>query len=271
VQPAARLAEIRVLQGRFEEAEQLLAGFEDEPDTVSAAVSLRLARGDAAAAEELLEHRLTDVGWTNLVAAPLLARLVEARLACGQLGTANEAAAALAQLGEGGGRDRVQAMAMLARGRVALAAGDDSAADLLRHAVNGFAALGLRLEAARARFELARTLAAIAPGAAADVATRARNELEALGAVREADAAAALLRSLGVKARSGPRSAGLLTKREQEVLRLLGEGASNRDVAARLFISPKTAEHHVSRIYAKLGLGSRAEAAAYAVRNLGSE
>jgi DNA-binding CsgD family transcriptional regulator len=55
------------------------------------------------------------------------------------------------------------------------------------------------------------------------------------------------------------------------VLRLLGEGLSNREMAARLFISPKTAEHHVSRVYAKLGLRSRAEAAAYAVRNLGSE
>jgi len=55
------------------------------------------------------------------------------------------------------------------------------------------------------------------------------------------------------------------------VLRLLGEGLSNREIAERLFISPKTAEHHVSRIYGKLGLKSRAEAAAYAVRTLGPE
>ena len=55
------------------------------------------------------------------------------------------------------------------------------------------------------------------------------------------------------------------------MLRLLGEGLSNREIAERLFISPKTAEHHVSRIYGKLGLSTRAEAAAYAVRNLGDE
>ena len=55
------------------------------------------------------------------------------------------------------------------------------------------------------------------------------------------------------------------------MLRLLGDGLSNREIAERLFISPKTAEHHVSRIYAKLGVSSRAEAGAYAARNLGDE
>ena len=53
------------------------------------------------------------------------------------------------------------------------------------------------------------------------------------------------------------------------MLRLLGEGLTNSEIAERLFISPKTAEHHVSRIYAKLGVSTRAEAAAYAARNLG--
>ena len=74
---------------------------------------------------------------------------------------------------------------------------------------------------------------------------------------READAAAALMRSLGAKGRAGPKAVGLLSRREVEVLRLLGEGLSNREIAERLFISPKTAEHHVSRIYGKLGLSTR--------------
>jgi DNA-binding CsgD family transcriptional regulator len=55
------------------------------------------------------------------------------------------------------------------------------------------------------------------------------------------------------------------------VLRLAGEGLTNGEIATRLFISPKTAEHHVGRIYQKLGLRSRAEAAAYAVKHLGPE
>ncbi|HWQ24214.1 MAG TPA: response regulator transcription factor, partial [Gaiellaceae bacterium] len=118
---------------------------------------------------------------------------------------------------------------------------------------------------------LARALAGESPPLAVDAARRARTELEALGATREADLAAALLRSLGAKGRAGPKGAGLLSRRETEVLRLLAEGLSNRELAGRLFISPKTAEHHVSRILGKLGLRTRAEAAAWAVRNLGPE
>ncbi|HEV8561735.1 MAG TPA: LuxR C-terminal-related transcriptional regulator [Actinophytocola sp.] len=64
----------------------------------------------------------------------------------------------------------------------------------------------------------------------------------------------------------GPRGTGTLTTREQEVLTLLGEGLSNPDIAARRYVSRRTAEHHVSNILAKLGLTTRAEAAAYAVK-----
>jgi DNA-binding NarL/FixJ family response regulator len=92
---------------------------------------------------------------------------------------------------------------------------------------------------------------------------------EALGAERLADEAAASLRALGVKAaRTGPKGIGLLTRREREVLALLGEGLSNRELAERLFITRKTVEHHVASILAKLELSGRAEAAAYAVRHL---
>ncbi len=89
---------------------------------------------------------------------------------------------------------------------------------------------------------------------------------ERLGAIRDADVAAALLRELGAPARSFPKGYGTLTRRETEVLSLLAEGCSNADIAERLYISRRTAEHHVARILSKVGLRNRAEAAAYALR-----
>jgi ATP/maltotriose-dependent transcriptional regulator MalT len=271
IPPSARLAEIRVLQGRYDEAEHLLNGLESEPEALQARVALRIARGEPAAAAALLTGKLDEVGWTTLVAAPLLAQLVEARLLESHLDAATAAASALDEIAAAPGRDRVEALAKAARGRVALAEGRGDAADLLQDAVNRFAALGARLDAARARLELARALSLSDREVAVDVARHARTELEALGAVRDADAAAALMRSLGAKGRAGPRAVGVLSRRETEVLRLLADGLSNRAIAERLFISPKTAEHHVSRVYAKLGVSSRAEAAAYAARHLGDE
>ena len=271
IPPSARLAEIRVLQGRYEDAEQLLAGLEGEPEALQARVSLRVARGEPAAAAALVTRRLDELGWTSLLAAPLLARLVEARLLEGYHDGATAAASALERIAEQRPRERVEALAMAARGRIALAEGREDAADLLLEAVNRFAELGARLDAAQTRLDLAHALSASSPEVAIDAARHARTELEALGAVHDADAAASLMRSLGAKGRAGPRAAGLLSRRETEVLRLLADGLSNRGIAERLFISPKTAEHHVSRVYAKLGLSTRAEAAAYAARTLGRE
>jgi DNA-binding NarL/FixJ family response regulator len=65
---------------------------------------------------------------------------------------------------------------------------------------------------------------------------------------------------------SPPRWAANLTARELEVLALLAEGLRNADIAQRLFISVKTAEHHVSAILAKLGVRTRGEAARHAAR-----
>jgi DNA-binding NarL/FixJ family response regulator len=271
IPPSARLAEIRVLQGRYDEADALLSGLEDEPEALQARVAVRIARGEPAAAAALLTRRIDEIGWRSLRAAPLLAQLVEARLLEGHVDAAKAASSALDLIAADGPRERVEALATAARGRIALAEAREDASDVLLEAVNRFAELGARLDAARARLELARSLSGSSPHVAVDTARRACTELEALGALRDADAAASLLRALGARGRAGPRAAELLSRRETEVLRLLSDGLSNRQIAERLFISPKTAEHHVSRAYAKLGVRTRAEAAAFFTRNLGSE
>ena len=95
----------------------------------------------------------------------------------------------------------------------------------------------------------------------------ARDSFEELGARADADRAAALLRELGVAGRTATRGErDELTVREREVLGLVAAGLSNAEIADRLVIAPKTAEHHVGRVLAKLGVRSRAEAAAHAVR-----
>ena len=78
------------------------------------------------------------------------------------------------------------------------------------------------------------------------------------------DRAEALVRRLEG---SGARADGELTPREREVAALIAEGLTNSQLAERLFISPKTAAVHVSNILMKLGLSSRAEVAAWAVRH----
>jgi DNA-binding NarL/FixJ family response regulator len=110
---------------------------------------------------------------------------------------------------------------------------------------------------------LARLQAGAAPDLALAEARASVTAFEAAGATARCHEAAALARSLGDHSRVGAKGLGELTDREQEVLRLLALGLTNAELAKRLFISPKTAENHVSRILTKLNLRSRTEAAAY--------
>jgi DNA-binding NarL/FixJ family response regulator len=122
------------------------------------------------------------------------------------------------------------------------------------------------MELAHSRLALANALVTERPEVAMAEAKAALESFQRLEAARQADAAAALLRSLGVRPATAKRSDSPLTNREAEVLELLGLGLSNPEISDRLYISRKTVEHHVGNILAKLGLRSRAEAAAYAAR-----
>jgi len=202
----------------------------------------------------------------STVAVPLLSTLVEVQIAQGMPEEAKRSAGRLDAIARRSEHPRLRAVADLAAGRVAAShAAPASRADLER-ALDGFLRLEMPLDAARARIELARAIAKNDPDVARREARIAAETLERLGARREGDEAAALVRELGGPARTGPKDVGLLTAREREVLDLLGDGLSNAEIAARLFISTKTAGNHVSNVLAKLHLRSRQEAAAYAVR-----
>jgi DNA-binding NarL/FixJ family response regulator len=114
---------------------------------------------------------------------------------------------------------------------------------------------------------MARSLAERSPEVAIAEAKAALKAFERLEAARLADAAGALLRSLGAPIRTGPKGVGALTRREAEVLELVGAGLSNPEIGDRLYITRKTVEHHVGNILSKLGLRNRAEAAAFTTRH----
>jgi DNA-binding CsgD family transcriptional regulator len=267
--PLTRLAGLRVRQGRYEEAERLLQGNEPRPAARQVLATIALARGDLALANDLARLCLEGEDASGPACAPLLEMLVSIALARADLDAAREALDRLAALAGEGGNDPTTAAAELAAGRVCAAEGDARARSHLQKALETFAALDLPLEAARSQLELARALAPEAPAGAIAEARLALAAFERLGAGPDADAAASLLRSLGVKAaRAGPKGIGVLTKREREVLDLLAEGLSNPEIATRLYLSRKTVQHHVAHILAKLDLGSRTEAAAYAAREL---
>ena len=293
--PLAVLADLRLRQGRGDEAARLLDGLQDEPAAFVPLVRSALERGDRALAQALLDRREED--------GDVLVLRGELALATGDHGAAAAAAGRLRELAEAAAREDLLGEAAQLAGRAAAAAGDaatavgsapaagddataagpapaagDSAVAALRptataaaqleDAIARFAALKFPLEEARARLALAAVQAAAGSPLALASARTARDAFERLGARRDADRAAALLRDLGAAGRTaaerGERDE--LTRREREVLRLLATGLSNAEIADRLIIAPKTAEHHVGRVLAKLGVRSRAEAAAHAVR-----
>ena len=138
-----------------------------------------------------------------------------------------------------------------------------------REAEAGFHARLSRSEATvplREARRLAETIGATALAAEIEaLARRARVELD-VAAETDAGAAPAGAR-VEIRDERAARIAGLgLSTRELEVLGLVAEGRTNRQIADELFITEKTAGHHVSNILGKLGVGSRTEAAAVAVR-----
>lgn len=263
----ASMAELRVRQGRIPEAEQLLAGREEHPGSLRALAHLRIAQQQPHVAAALLERGLLGAEGDAVRTIQLLAPLVDARLACGQVETADATARRLADLAFSTGIILAGARADLAAARVAFAAGrTGDAAEAARLALAEFSRLAMPLDIGEARLELARAVAQQAPDVAREEARVAYATFRELGAARAMDQAAAVLRGLGSASGGRPRTYGDLTAREQEVLGLIALGMSNARIAQTLFISEKTAGHHVSRILSKLGVHNRAEAAACAAR-----
>jgi ATP/maltotriose-dependent transcriptional regulator MalT len=256
-----QLAEIQRLQGELAEAEESyrqasLAGRDPEPGMSL----LRLAQGRVDLALPAIRRGLDEVG-DPIARSRLLPACVEVLLEAGDVGSARAAADELAELAGQLDAPYLNALAAHASGAVLLADGDPQAAlTKLRTAQGAWRDLEAPHQAARVRVLIGVACRELGDGASAELEFDA-----ARGALGELGAAPDLARLARLAGSSGPE--GPLSRREREVLVLVAAGKTNRAIAAELFISEKTVARHVSNIFTKLRLSSRAEATAYAFRH----
>ena len=255
-----RQGEVLRLQGEFDAAEEAYreasrSGWEPQPGLAQ----LRLAQGRADVAAAAILRATGEVS-ERLKRAGLLAACVEIMLAVGDGEKARGACGELAEIAEGYESVMLVAMVEQARGAVDLAEGDArSALVSLRGALRRWQGLDAPYEAARVR-----VLVGLACRALGDDDTAAM-ELEAARAVfAELGAVPDLARLDSLAPTPAAPDTHGLTPRELEVVRLVAAGGTNKAIAAELVLSERTVDRHVSNIFAKLGVSSRAAATAYA-------
>jgi DNA-binding CsgD family transcriptional regulator/tetratricopeptide (TPR) repeat protein len=218
-------------------------------------------------------EQLTDPeGKSSLPPIPFLeghayGLLIAAEIALGDLTRAEELASRSAESAQQLGTNLPLALAHRAFALVALARGETHAA--VTAALQSYEAAqraGAQVEAARSQTLAGRALAAAGERSAAIATLRAAHAtLLTCGALHDSDRTAKELRRLG---RAVPRSRGQhgqpnilgLTEREREVIEQVAVGKTNREIAKTLFLSPRTVDRHLARIFEKLNVHSRAAA-----------
>ena len=253
-------AEVHRLRGKFVAAEEAYrsasqSGWDPQPGLAL----LRVAQGRADAAATAI-RRVVRATTDRLARTRLLPAYVEILLAVGELEEAGLACRELEEIAESFDTRVLSAMAAYARGAVELAEGDaQDALVSLGGAFEAWQEVGAPYEAARVR-----VLTGLACRALGDE-EGGRLELEAARAVFEKLGAAPDIVHLELLAHEAPlEHAHGLTSRELEVLRLVAAGDTNRAIATKLSLSTRTIDRHVSNIFTKIDVPSRAAATAYA-------
>jgi ATP/maltotriose-dependent transcriptional regulator MalT len=273
---AYQRAEVHRLRGELDAAEEAYRqasqlGAEPQPGLAL----LRLAQGEAEAAAQAIRRALASTG-DPLARTRYLPAMVEIALGGGALDDARAAAAELEEIAGRFETDVLAAIAAHARGAVCLADGNpEGALEPLRRAFVTWRDLGARFIAARIRVLVGRACEALGDQDGASLERDAAREIfEQLGAAPD-------LRRLAEPAPTGPAgppreesarpsapaAARGLTVRELEVLRLVASGKTNKEIAADLSLSAKTIDRHLSNIFAKLEVTTRAAATAFAYQN----
>lgn len=223
-----------------------------------------LAEGDAAAAAAMLDRtqRLSDeMGILDPGYCRLQPDHVEALVASGRLDDAEALARSMHEVAVRLGRSTSIAAALRSRALVEAARGErERAVADAREAVDRYAASPLVVDHARALLTLGQVHRRFKEKAAARDALQSALEIfERLGAERFARRARQDLARIGLR----PPSSSGLTETERRVAELAGTGKTVRQVADELFVSPKTVEANLTRVYRKLGISGRAELATW--------
>ncbi len=219
---------------------------------------LRLAEGKVAIAARMIQQALCEVDHDELQRAKLLPAAVQIGIAADDLDAARGAADDLERIARTYRSSIIEATAAVSRGRLLLADGDRSGATTaLRVGLQRWRALAVPYEVATTQVLLGEAARQAGDDdEAAACFTAASTTFERLGAaldVARLDPGPAAVADDG---------ASPLTPRETELLRLVSAGRTNREIAAVLFVSEKTVERHLSNVFRKLGVSSRAAATA---------
>jgi DNA-binding NarL/FixJ family response regulator len=218
-------------------------------------LELGAGRYDAAfrAARRVVDHDSVGV-------APLaLADLVEAAARCGETGVAERALERLSERATESGTP--WACGMLARARALVASGDDADA-LFRSAIDDLSRSTVVTDTARTQLLHGEWLRrARRRKEARDPLHEALDFFESIGASAFAARARAELAATGEHVRSRSAPVNVLTPQEAQIARLVASGERNREIAAQLYISTRTVEYHLRKIFVKLGVSSRTQLA----------
>jgi DNA-binding CsgD family transcriptional regulator/tetratricopeptide (TPR) repeat protein len=260
-------AEIHRLRGEFTLAaaayrEASRAGFEPQPGLAL----LRLAEGDRDVAAAAI-RRMVGATRERLARTRFLPAHVEIMVAVGDLEQARTASLELDETAKAVDSDVLEAIAAHARASIHLAEGNPHAVlDPARSAFRFWQRFGAPYLAARLRVLAARACIALRDAEGARLELQCASEVfEHLGAGPDLAMVKALSDGLGE--RTGDRAAAPthgLTERELQVLRLVATGKTNKLIARELSLSEKTVDRHVSNIFAKVNVASRAAATAFA-------